>query len=106
LAICTQEGPADTAGDATPGLAAAMVVVPLATAWGLIRPFAGEVPVFPYADGNGDFGSWDVSRAGWAGLVVCSGTLLALAISERRATLVVPVVLHHVESGNPVRFRD
>lgn len=95
-----------TAGDATPGLAAAMVVVPLATAWALIRPFAGEVPVFPYADGSGDFGSWDVSRAGWAGLVACSATLLALAISERRATLVLPVVLHHVESGNPVRLRD
>jgi len=84
LAAAAYTGWRRAAGDATPGLAAAMVIVPLATAWALIRPFSGELPLFPYADGSDDFGNWDVSRAGWAGLVACAGTLLALAMSDAR----------------------
>jgi hypothetical protein len=71
-------------GDPNPGLQAALMVVPVATAWALIRPFSEALPVFPYADGSTDFGDWGVSLAGWAVVAGCGVVLLAAALTDVR----------------------
>jgi hypothetical protein len=71
-------------GDPNPGNRLALVVVPLATAWALVRPASEWVPVFPYADGTGEFGDWDASRAGWSALAAGAVVLLAAALADAR----------------------
>ncbi len=73
-----------TAGEATPGARLAIAVVPVATAWALVRPFPEVLPVFPYADGSGDFGDWDTSRAGWQALAAAAVVLLSAGLAEVR----------------------
>ena len=70
------------AGDATPGLGLALVVVPLLTAWALVRPFSEAFPVFPYADGSGDSGDWGTSRLLWSGLGAVALVVLVLSVAE------------------------
>jgi len=64
------------AGEATPGVGLTLVVVPLLTAWALVRPFSEVFPVFPYADGTGDLGDWATSRLLWS--VLGTGALVVL----------------------------
>jgi hypothetical protein len=71
-------------GDPNPGLQAALTVVPVATAWALIRPFSQALPVFPYADGSTDFGDWGVSLAGWAVVAGAAVVLLIAALADAR----------------------
>ena len=73
-----------TAGDACPGVRLALAVVPLVTAWSLVRPFPEALPVFPYAVGGGDLGDWETSRAAWQGFAVVAGALLVAALVEVR----------------------
>ena len=73
-----------TAGEACPGIRLALGVVPLVTAWSLVRPFSEAVPVFPYAVGGGDLGDWDTSRVAWQVFAVAAAVLLAAALAEVR----------------------
>lgn len=70
-------------GDPMPGLRVATVVVPVASAWALIRPLAGPLPVFPYAQG-GEFGDWRASLEGWLVAGAVSLVLLALTLTDVR----------------------
>jgi len=84
------------AGAARPGSILAVGVLPLATAWALVRPLEGTLPVFPYGPGAG--AGWETSRAGW--LVVGIGAVVLLVatladgrwwpVSRRAATWGVP----------------
>lgn len=72
------------AGHAAPGQHWAAIVLPLVTAWALIRPMELKVPVFPYApDGYG--GSWTSSTVGWsiAGAVALIVLVCLLAADGR-----------------------
>jgi hypothetical protein len=71
-------------GDSSPGLRTAAMVVPVATAWALVRPFSEALPVFPYGDGSMDFGDWEVSLVGWAVVAGCGVVLLVAAMSDVR----------------------
>lgn len=70
-----------TAGDAMPGVRAAAVVVPVTTVWALVRPFAEQVPVFPYASG-GTYGDWRTSSVAWLCAGAVAVVILALAMTE------------------------
>lgn len=72
-----------SAGRAIPGGAWGFFVVPLLTAWALLRPFDREVPVFPYAAG-GEYGNWRTSAAGWAVVGALALVWLAVTLSEVR----------------------
>jgi len=72
------------AGEATPGLGLALVVVPLLTAWALVRPFWQSLPVFPYADGGGASGDWETSRVLWSCLGAVALLVLVSALAEVR----------------------
>lgn len=69
------------AGTATPGTAAAALVLVVATFWGLVRPGASLIPVFPYADGNGD---WETSRVLWSSLAGIAAAALLVALADAR----------------------
>ncbi len=71
-------------GDPDPGARMALAVVPLVTAWALVRPFAELVPVFPYADGSGDFGDWGTSLTGWVLLGGLAVLVLTAALADAR----------------------
>jgi hypothetical protein len=71
-------------GEPTPGLAVAIGVVPLATAWALVRPFSEALPVFPYADGSGEFGDWGTSALLWQAVAACAVVLLGAALADAR----------------------
>jgi hypothetical protein len=71
-------------GVAEPGLSVAALVVPVTTCWALVRPFSGPLPVFPYADGRGDFGDWGLSLALWSVLAAVAVLLLLAALAELR----------------------
>jgi hypothetical protein len=72
------------AGEATPGQRWAVAVVPLMTAWALVRPFPRVLPVLPYGfDGSG--GDWRASTVLWASAgVTCLGVLARLLLRERQ----------------------
>ncbi|MCI1747248.1 MAG: hypothetical protein LKI24_03515 [Acidipropionibacterium sp.] len=74
------------AGSAVPGQHWAAIVLPLVTAWALIRPMELRIPVFPYAT-HGYGGSWTSSTAGWsiAGAVALI-VLVCLLASDGRPT--------------------
>lgn len=68
------------AGVPAPGTQLAVSVVPLLTAWALVRPFDEQLPVFPYApEGSG---SWGWSLAAWGSLAVAGGMLLVAALAD------------------------
>jgi hypothetical protein len=71
-------------GDPDPGVRLGLVVVPLVTAWALVRPFSQQLPVFPYADGSGDFGDWGASLAGWVALGGVAVVALVAALGDAR----------------------
>jgi hypothetical protein len=73
-----------TSGEPVPGGSLALAVLPACTAWALARPLSGSLPVFPYADGSGDFGNWDTSLAGWSVLTICAVVVLAAALADAR----------------------
>ena len=68
-----------SAGVRTPGLAFAAALVPVAAMWALVQPFAGTIPVFPYAGGE-----WSTSTTGWIGVGVTALVCLALVLSDSR----------------------
>ena len=74
-----------SAGQTMPGLAAASVAVPLATAWALIRPWEHRLPVFPYGDGGdgGDGADWSGSVRVWVVLGVVAVAMLAVGVADR-----------------------
>ena len=56
-------------GEPMPGLLMAATVVPVTSAWALVRPFDASLPVFPY--GTSSAGDWAASTAGWVVLGIC-----------------------------------
>ncbi|GAB2473886.1 hypothetical protein [Xylanimonas ulmi] len=62
-------------GEATPGGRWAVVVVPLTSAWALVRPFEASAPVFPFADQG-----WAASAAGWVAAGLGAATVLAVVL--------------------------
>ena len=64
-------------GARTPGIGFAAVLVPVATFWALMRPFAGALPVFPYVGG-----AWTTSTVGWIGAGSAASVWLALVLSD------------------------
>jgi hypothetical protein len=69
-------------GEASPGLAFATAMVPTATAWALLRPLDGQLPVFPY--GTTPSSGWDHSTAGWLVLGLCAVVALCAVLGEAR----------------------
>ncbi|MET7398060.1 hypothetical protein ABZS66_31670 [Dactylosporangium sp. NPDC005572] len=67
------------AGEATPGQRWAIVVVPVTTAWALVRPVEEHLPVFPYGYGDA-FGDWTISSAGWAVTGLTAALMLAATL--------------------------
>jgi hypothetical protein len=67
-------------GEATPGLRIAAVVVPVSTAWALLRPLRRELPVFPY--GTSPSSDWQASTTGWVLLAVASVVAVFLVLAE------------------------
>lgn len=62
-------------GEPMAGLAWATAVVPVTSAWALLRPLRSLLPVFPY--GTSSAGDWAASTVGW--VVVGSLALVVLA---------------------------
>jgi hypothetical protein len=67
-------------GEATPGLRVAAVVVPVSTAWALVRPLHQQLPIFPY--GTSSETAWEASTAGWALLGAVSALCMVLSLTE------------------------
>jgi hypothetical protein len=90
-------------GQATPGLHIATVVLPVCTAWALVRPWSRQVPVFPYGDGSS--AGWSASTTGW--LAAAAVALVVLAATGRgrrrrgRAAAVVVVRRRRPEDPQP-----
>jgi hypothetical protein len=68
-----------SAGVRTPGIAFAAGFVPMTALWALVHPFAGAVPVFPYAGGD-----WTTSTAGWIGVGGAALACLGLVLFDSR----------------------
>ncbi len=66
----------------TPGLALATAVVPLTTAWALVRPLEGWLNVFPY--GTSSATAWATSTAGWIAVGTLAVVVLTAALSDAR----------------------
>lgn len=69
-------------GEPMPGLALTTALVPLASAWALLRPFDAILPVFPY--GTTSAGDWAASTTGWLVLGAVALVVLAAALSDAR----------------------
>lgn len=67
-------------GEPTPGLILATAVVPLTTAWALVRPLDNRLSVFPY--GTSSANAWATSTAGWVILGILALAFLTAAISD------------------------
>lgn len=67
-------------GEPMPGLVLATAVVPLTSAWALVRPLETRLPVFPY--GTSSAGHWAASTAGWVILGTLALIVLAAALSD------------------------
>ncbi len=67
-------------GESTPGLVLATAVVPLTSAWALVRPLESRLPVFPY--GTSSAGDWATSTVGWVILGSLALVFLAAALSD------------------------
>jgi hypothetical protein len=61
-------------GEATPGLRIAVVVVPVSTAWALVRPLQRALPVFPY--GTSSAAAWHTSTLVWVLLAVMAASVV------------------------------
>lgn len=70
-----------TGGDATPGQRLALVVVPVTTAWALVRPAQEWLPVFPYGPDGADSADWRASVVGWAVLGLAAALVLAVLLA-------------------------
>ncbi len=64
-------------GEACPGQRWALAVVPVTTAWALVRPLDRHLPVFPYTSAAP---GWGTSAAGWTTVAVLAGVVLALVL--------------------------
>lgn len=71
---------ARSGGVTTPGTTAATTVVPTAAFLGLVRPFAEEVPFFPYGPDD----DWALSRGLWAALLAVGITVGLAALADTR----------------------
>lgn len=71
-------------GATTPGQRWAIAIIPITTAWALIKPLKQQLPVFPYAFG-GPYGDWTTSSLAWsvAGLLAVAFLTLTLAREGR-----------------------
>lgn len=67
-------------GEPMPGSLLATTMVPLTSAWALVRPFDATVPVFPY--GTSTATEWTASTAGWIALGGLALVVLAAALSD------------------------
>jgi hypothetical protein len=67
-------------GEPMPGLLLAATVVPVTSAWALVRPFSSAVPVFPY--GTSSASDWAASTLGWIILAALALVALAAALLE------------------------
>jgi hypothetical protein len=67
-------------GEPMPGLRLATAVVPLTSAWALVRPFETTVAVFPYGDSSA--GDWAASTLGWGLVGAVALVVLAAALAE------------------------
>ncbi len=65
-------------GEPTPGLLLAASVVPVTSAWALVRPLEATLPVFPY--GTSSATDWATSTAGWLALGTLAVVLLTAAL--------------------------
>jgi hypothetical protein len=65
-------------GEPVPGLLLAAAVVPVTSAWALVRPFEATLPVFPY--GTSSANDWTASTVGWLALGALSLVLLTAAL--------------------------
>lgn len=71
---------ARSGGSATPGTTAAAAVVPIAVFVGLARPFAEEVPIFPYGPDD----DWQLSRSMWTALLAAGVVIGLAALADTR----------------------
>ena len=71
---------ARSGGTTTPGRATAIAVVPTAAFLGLARPFADQVPLFPYGPDD----DWARSRAIWVSVLAAGILLGAAALTDAR----------------------
>ena len=69
-------------GEPMPGLLLATAIVPLTSAWALVRPVEGTLPVFPY--GSNSAGDWAASTAGWVAVGTVSLVVLVAALADAR----------------------
>lgn len=67
-------------GEAVPGLLFASAVAPATTAWALVRPFDGQLVVFPY--GTTSPSGWQLSAIAWAGSGMLALGILVAAVAE------------------------
>lgn len=65
-------------GEPMPGLMLATAVVPLTSAWALVRPLENRLPVFPY--GTSSAGDWGTSTVGWVSAGTVALVVLAAAL--------------------------
>lgn len=63
-----------------PGLVLATVVVPLTSAWALVRPLESRLPVFPYGTSSADV--WATSTVGWVILGILALVVVAAALTD------------------------
>ncbi len=69
-------------GEAAPGSRFATAVVPASTAWALLRPFEGQLALFPYATTTPT--GWDHSATGWLALATGSVVVLGAVLADAR----------------------
>jgi hypothetical protein len=91
-------------GEALPGLRFATAIVPVTTAWALLRPFDAHLAVFPYATTSP--GGWDRSATGWVALVVVAVVVLGVVLADVRWWK-LPLAMHEAHgegaAGSPGR---
>jgi hypothetical protein len=67
-------------GEGMPGVVLATAVVPLTSAWALVRPLEATLPVFPY--GTSSPSDWTSSTMGWTVLGTLALVVLAAALTD------------------------
>jgi hypothetical protein len=67
-------------GQTTPGQRWATTIVPLATAWALVKPLKRQLPVFPYAYG-GKYGDRHTSSTDRCATGALAGAVIALTLT-------------------------
>jgi hypothetical protein len=69
-------------GEPAPGLILATTLIPLTTAWALVRPLEDWLNVFPY--GTSSANAWATSTTGWIALGIVAAVVLTAALSDAR----------------------